>query len=153
MKETPDITDITITLEETADINNTGRNNEPPGVPPSDQASKITDIKSLKKTFSNGRGGYVIKNSRCITHNKKLIKELKLKQKRVIGKNGILEVKSLEVPILVCPSSAIPENPALGESKKNKVICSQIKRSEDSPCNQIIEGKADRGIKAADRGS
>ena len=76
-----------------------------------------------------------------------------MKQKRVIGKNGILEVKNLEVPILVCPSSAVPVNPALGESGKNKVMVSQIKRSEDLPCNQTIEGKADRGIKAADRGS
>ena len=144
---------MAVVVEETADINDTAKNNEPPRVPPIDQASKFTKTKILKKTFSNGRGACEVKKSRCITHNKKLVKESKLKQKKVIGSNGILEVKSFEVPILVCPSSVRPGNPALGESDKAKVICKQIKRSEDLACNQIIEGKVDGGIKAADRGS
>ena len=101
----------------------------------------------MKKTFSNGRGGCEVKKSRCITHNKKLVKESKVKQKRVIGINGDLEVKSIVVPELVCPSSA------LGESLYNPLIRQQTRKPEDLTCDQTIEGKVNRGIKAADRGS
>ena len=76
-----------------------------------------------------------------------------MKQKRVIGINGELEVKSIVVPELVCPSSARPENPALGESLYNPLIRQQTRKPEDLTCDQTIEGKVNRGIKAADRGS
>ena len=132
--------DIAVLLEETADINDIVKNNKPPRVPSIDQASELSKTKVLKKTFGNGRRRCEVKKSHCITHNKKLVK---VKQKRVIGSNGVLEVKSFEVPILVCPSSARPGNPALGESLNTQVIRKQTKKSEALVCNQTIEGRVD----------
>ena len=80
-----------------------------------------------------------------------LLRESILKQKRVIGKNGELEVRNIEVPILVCPDRhniAGPDrNSALGANMGNiKNNGQEDKNFSLIPGAQIIEGKVLEGL-------
>ena len=75
-----------------------------------------------------------------------------MKQKRVIGNNGELEVRNIEVPILVCPDRhkiARPENNStLGENNKNvRTNIQNDKKDSTLPSAQSIEGKVSEGLK------
>ena len=108
----------------------------------------------MKNTLGNKKNEGVcnIEKSRCITHRKKLVKDQILKKKRVINKEGILEVKSIAVPILVCPGRNIqniarPDTiSALGESQNQMNIhTDRVKESLNLPGSQPIEGKVIEG--------
>ena len=75
-----------------------------------------------------------------------------MKQKRVIGRNGVLEVRNIEVPILVCPDRNImniarPDTiSALGGNTQNIQTNKHTdRRTELLPGAQSIEGKVFEG--------
>ena len=132
--------EILIDIEETE---NTVQNTELPVVPSNSMSNNYEKKKA-------DRPRCAVKNSRCITHKKKLRKEMITKQKRVIGKDGILEVRNIDVPILVCPDRhntdiARPDiNSALGEDYKNNR--QDNKNNSNLPGAQLIEGKVLEGL-------
>ena len=118
-------------------------------MPSSNQTSTIEGNNRVKNTLGNKKNEGVcnIEKSRCITHRRKLVKDQILKKKRVINKEGILEVKSIAVPILVCPDRNImniarPDTiSALGGNTQMNRHTDRRTESLNLPSSQSIEGK------------
>ena len=89
-----------------------------------------------------------------MTHRKKLVKEQILEKKRVISKTGILEVKNIAVPILVCPNRKITNiaRPDMISAPGGNIKNTQINKHTDRgtglvniPSAQSTEGKVLEG--------
>ena len=130
---------------------NTGKKISPTLLPSSVPDSNQTKKNKKKKTLEGGLE-CVYKKKKCLTHKISLETGKVKKQRRIINKEGKLEVSDMYVSLLVCPAKSRDKSKAssnalqMGESNENLSDEISSRKSPNLPTGaDRLEGKVIQG--------